>query len=111
MSMSASVVEAAGRLTVFGFQNPLTLFLFDPILAASNHDDATSSFGAPMPGKIAAIEVKAGDEVTKGDALVVVEAMKMEHTIIAPRDGVIEELMCSIGDQVDEGEELLKMTE
>ncbi len=62
-----------------------------------------------MPGKVIAFLAKAGDAVTKGQPLAVMEAMKMEHTIAAPRDGTIEELLYGIGDQVDEGGELLRM--
>jgi 3-methylcrotonyl-CoA carboxylase alpha subunit len=64
---------------------------------------------APMPGKILSFSVKAGDKVSKGQALAVMEAMKMEHTIAAPADGVVEELMYAPGDQVTEGSELLKI--
>ncbi len=65
---------------------------------------------APMPGKILSFSVKAGDKVTKGQPLAVMEAMKMEHTIAAPADGVVEELLYAPGDQVTEGVELLKIT-
>ena len=65
---------------------------------------------APMPGKILSFSVKAGDTVKKGQPLAVMEAMKMEHTIAAPADGVVEELMYAPGDQVTEGSELLKIT-
>ncbi len=64
---------------------------------------------APMPGKILSFSVKAGDTVKKGQPLAVMEAMKMEHTIAAPADGVVEELMYAPGDQVSEGSELLKI--
>jgi 3-methylcrotonyl-CoA carboxylase alpha subunit len=64
---------------------------------------------APMPGKILSFSVKAGDKVSKGQPLAVMEAMKMEHTIAAPADGVVEELMYAPGDQVTEGSELLKI--
>ncbi|MES2415289.1 MAG: acetyl/propionyl/methylcrotonyl-CoA carboxylase subunit alpha [Pseudomonadota bacterium] len=64
---------------------------------------------APMPGKVVSFGVKAGDTVTKGQPLAVMEAMKMEHTIAAPADGVVEELLYAPGDQVAEGAELLKI--
>ena len=64
---------------------------------------------APMPGKVVSFAVKAGDAVTKGQPLAVMEAMKMEHTIAAPADGVVQELLYSPGDQVTEGAELLKL--
>lgn len=58
---------------------------------------------APMPGKIIAVMAEAGASVLKGDALVVMEAMKMEHTLAAPRDGVVEAVSANTGDQVGEG--------
>ena len=63
-----------------------------------------------MPGKVVSFAVKAGDKVTKGQPLAVMEAMKMEHTIAAPADGTVEELLYAPGDQVSEGSELLKLT-
>ncbi len=64
---------------------------------------------APMPGKVVSFSVKAGDAVKKGQALAVMEAMKMEHTITAPVDGTVAELLYAPGDQVNEGAELLKL--
>ncbi|MGV3572305.1 MAG: biotin/lipoyl-containing protein, partial [Ramlibacter sp.] len=64
---------------------------------------------APMPGKVVSFAVKAGDKVSKGQPLAVLEAMKMEHTIAAPADGVVAELLYAPGDQVVEGAELLKI--
>ena len=64
---------------------------------------------APMPGKVVSFAVKAGDTVKKGQALAVMEAMKMEHTIAAPADGTVAELLYAPGDQVAEGAELLKL--
>ena len=64
---------------------------------------------APMPGKVVSFAVKAGDAVKKGQALAVMEAMKMEHTIAAPADGTVAELLYAPGDQVSEGAELLKL--
>ncbi|HTN29174.1 MAG TPA: acetyl/propionyl/methylcrotonyl-CoA carboxylase subunit alpha [Burkholderiales bacterium] len=70
-----------------------------------------ASLAAPMPGKVIRVLTEAGAKVTKGDALVILEAMKMEHTIAAPRDGVIAEIFFRAGDQVNEGAELLKLEE
>ncbi|WP_374640279.1 acetyl-CoA carboxylase biotin carboxylase subunit [Hydrogenophaga sp.] len=64
---------------------------------------------APMPGKVVSFAVKAGDAVKKGQPLAVMEAMKMEHTIAAPADGTVAELLFAPGDQVTEGAELLKL--
>ncbi|THT98738.1 acetyl/propionyl/methylcrotonyl-CoA carboxylase subunit alpha [Lampropedia puyangensis] len=66
---------------------------------------------APMPGKVVSFSVKTGDAVKKGQPLAVMEAMKMEHTIAAPRDGIVGELLFTPGDQVMDGAELLTLTE
>ena len=80
-------------------------------LLAHAGDDASDAgrLTAPMPGKVVSFSVKAGDKVAKGQALAVMEAMKMEHTIAAPADGVVAELLYAPGDQVAEGAELLKI--
>ena len=65
---------------------------------------------APMPGKVVSFSVKVGDKVVKGQALAVMDAMKMEHTIASPFDGVVQELLYQAGDQVVEGTELLKLS-
>jgi 3-methylcrotonyl-CoA carboxylase alpha subunit len=70
-----------------------------------------ASLAAPMPGKVIRVLTDAGAKVAKGDALVILEAMKMEHTIAAPRDGVVAEIFFRAGDQVNEGAELLKLEE
>ena len=62
-----------------------------------------------MPGKVVSFAVKAGDAVTKGQPLAVMEAKKMEHTIAAPADGVVQELLYAPGDQVAEGAELIRI--
>ena len=64
---------------------------------------------APMPGKVVSFAVQAGDVVKKGQTLAVMDAMKMEHTIAAPIDGVVAELLYAPGDQVVDGAELLKL--
>ncbi len=64
---------------------------------------------APMPGKMVSFQVKAGDAVSRGQPLAVMEAMKMEHTIAAPTDGVVAEILYAVGDQVLEGAELLTL--
>jgi 3-methylcrotonyl-CoA carboxylase alpha subunit len=61
-----------------------------------------------MPGKIVAVLVEKGKEVEKGAPLLIMEAMKMEHTIAAPATGTVEELLYGVGDQVAEGAQLLK---
>jgi 3-methylcrotonyl-CoA carboxylase alpha subunit len=65
---------------------------------------------APMPGKVVSFAVKAGDRVKRGQALAVLDAMKIEHTIAAPADGVVAELLYAPGDQVGEGAALITLT-
>jgi acetyl-CoA/propionyl-CoA carboxylase biotin carboxyl carrier protein len=63
--------------------------------------------GSPLPGRVVGVRIAAGDVVAEGDELVVVEAMKMEHAIRAPADGVITGVLCSEGEQVDRGQPLV----
>jgi acetyl/propionyl-CoA carboxylase alpha subunit len=67
---------------------------------------AAGSLRAPMPGRVLRVEVGAGEEVASGDPLVVLEAMKMEHTLRSPHGGVVVEVLCRAGDQV-EGQSIL----
>jgi 3-methylcrotonyl-CoA carboxylase alpha subunit len=62
-----------------------------------------------MPGKVLSFAVQVGDQVKSGQAVAVMEAMKMEHTLHAPADGLVAELLYSPGDQVSEGAELLRL--
>lgn len=64
---------------------------------------------APMPGKILDVKVAVGDSVKKGQALVVLEAMKMEHSLSAPRDGEIAEIAAAKGQQTVEGAMLVRL--
>ncbi|ABQ68522.1 Carbamoyl-phosphate synthase L chain, ATP-binding [Rhizorhabdus wittichii RW1] len=64
---------------------------------------------APMPGKVIAVEVAEGDAVTKGQKLLVLEAMKMEQAMLAPFDGIVAELKASVGGQVSEGAMLARV--
>ncbi len=64
---------------------------------------------SPMPGQVLSVAVKAGDRVKAGQVLMVVEAMKMEHTITAPRDGTVTTVACAAGDRVDDGVELVAL--
>ncbi|MFJ9453031.1 MULTISPECIES: acetyl/propionyl/methylcrotonyl-CoA carboxylase subunit alpha [unclassified Herbaspirillum] len=82
----------------------------DPLAHAGHVESEGGRLTAPMPGKIVAVLVGKGDSVTKGAPLLIMEAMKMEHTIAAPADGVIDELLYAVGDQVTEGAQLLAFT-
>jgi 3-methylcrotonyl-CoA carboxylase alpha subunit len=64
---------------------------------------------APMSGAIVAVMVKAGDAVAAGAPLVVLEAMKMEHTIRAPAAGIVRRVNCAVGERVAEGADLVDL--
>jgi len=64
---------------------------------------------APMPGKVTAVEVSAGEKVGKGQRLLTLEAMKMEHALTAPFDGRVAELHATAGAQVTEGQVLVRV--
>jgi len=66
---------------------------------------------APMPGKVIAVHVSAGDQVEKGQVVVVMEAMKMEHSLTAPRDGLVQSVGAEVNAQVPEGEILVALEE
>ncbi len=79
-----------------------------------HEDDDTGSLQrgnmkAPMPGAITAIEVSVGDTVSKGDPLVIMEAMKMEHTIRAPANGKVTAVLFGVGDTVEDGVQLVDL--
>jgi len=76
---------------------------------APEPDAAIGTLAAPMPGKVLQVLVQAGTRVTKGTPLVILEAMKMEHSIAAPHDGKVVEIHFKAGEQVNEGVELLRL--
>jgi len=107
---TASVYATGEHDHVFSARGATRILAIDLLAHAGEGEADTGRLTAPMPGKVVSFSVKAGDKVTKGQALAVMEAMKMEHTIAAPADGVVAELMYGAGDQVAEGAELLKLT-
>jgi 3-methylcrotonyl-CoA carboxylase alpha subunit len=102
-----TVVSDGEDVHVFAGERHALLRYIDPLLHAGEAEDEGGRLTAPMPGKIVAILVKKDEAVVKGAPLLIMEAMKMEHTIAAPRDGVVQELLYAISDQVAEGEPLL----
>jgi 3-methylcrotonyl-CoA carboxylase alpha subunit len=105
-----STVHAQGEVRhVFAPQGASRIHLLDPLAHAGEAAQEGGRLTAPMPGKVVSFAVKAGDKVKAGQALAVMEAMKMEHTISAPKDGTVAELLYAPGDQVADGAELLKL--
>jgi 3-methylcrotonyl-CoA carboxylase alpha subunit len=94
---------------VFAPQGATRITVVDALAHAGDTQEAGGRLTAPMPGKVVSFAVKAGEKVKAGQPLAVMEAMKMEHTIAAPADGEVLELLYAPGDQVTEGAELLKL--
>jgi len=94
---------------IFGTQGATRITRVDRLAHAGETQAEAGRLTAPMPGKVVSFAVKAGDKVSRGQPLAVLEAMKMEHTIAAPADGTVEELLFAPGEQVAEGAELLRM--
>jgi len=82
----------------------------DPLAPPTGAEVSSGRLTAPMPGRVVQVLVTAGDAVRRGQPLMVVEAMKMEHTIAAPRDGAVAAVRFAAGDLVEEGAELVAMS-
>jgi 3-methylcrotonyl-CoA carboxylase alpha subunit len=109
-TVHGTVVRVADAFHVFANGVHAVLHYQDPMAHAGAEEAEGGRLTAPMPGKIVAIHVEQGQTVAKGDPLLVMEAMKMEHTISAPGAGVIGELLFAVGDQVGDGAQLLTLT-
>ena len=88
-----------------------TLFTrLDPLTYEQSEDVSDFRLSAPMPGNVIRVLVKAGDEVSSGQPLLVLEAMKMEHTIVAPANGIVEEVLFQPGDLVQNDAKLVEFS-
>jgi 3-methylcrotonyl-CoA carboxylase alpha subunit len=106
-----AVYAQGEQLGVFAPEASALVREIDPIAHAGESRAEAGRLTAPMPGKLIAFLAQPGDTVQRGQPLAVMEAMKMEHTITAPRDGRVAELLYGVGDQVPEGGELLRLAE
>ena len=97
-------------VTVFG-QTSWDFTIPDPLAVVGDTVVAGNIIEAPMPGVIRSFAAKPGQSVSMGDRLVVLEAMKMEHVLAAPRDGIIEEVFVAVDDQVVIGAPLIALQE
>ena len=94
---------------VFAAHGATRITVVDALAHAGEVQETGGRLTAPMPGKVVSFSVNVGDKVKAGQPLAVMEAMKMEHTMAAPADGEVLELLYAPGDQVAEGAELLKL--
>ncbi len=111
MRMKATVVRRGSDLTLMLAGASHRLLFEDPAARESVQDLKEGRLTAPMPAKVVAAPVGAGEAVARGATLMVLEAMKMEHVIIAPADGTVTAVHYDVGEQVAEGAELLSFEE
>ncbi|MFV0280384.1 MAG: biotin/lipoyl-containing protein, partial [Rhodoblastus sp.] len=103
----AAVIVAGHMRHVFLDGRAWRLAAVDPLHVSSEGSGGHGGLLAPMPGKVISILVEAGAKVDKGTPLLILEAMKMEHTITAPADGVLKAHRFAVGDTVGDGAELV----
>ena len=107
--LAATVVADDDDRHIFAPGTRRKLTFIDPLAHAGEDEAHGGHLTAPMSGAIVAVMVKAGDKVVRGAPLIVLEAMKMEHTIVAPADGVVASVNFGVGDRVAEGADLVDL--
>jgi 3-methylcrotonyl-CoA carboxylase alpha subunit len=110
-TFSAAVVRVGDERWVFASGARRQLRLIDPLAHAGEEEASGGHLMAPMSGTIVSVLVRPGEKVEKGKALIVLEAMKMEHTIAAPIAGVVTAVNFGVGDRVPEGADLVDLDE
>ena len=131
VEVAATVIERDGRLAIVADGSEFTatvvadgeerhvftggahcrLHLIDPLAHAGEEESPGGHLRAPMAGTVVAVAVKPGDRVAKGATLIILEAMKMEHTIVAPAPGVVTAVNYRVGDRVKDGADLVDLDE
>jgi 3-methylcrotonyl-CoA carboxylase alpha subunit len=106
--LSVTVVAAGEKRHVFFDGMSFIFAAIDPLFQAGAGGGAEGGLTAPMPGKVIALLAEAGRHVEKGAPLIVLEAMKMEHTLVAPAAGTVKAFCYAVGEQVADGAELLE---
>lgn len=107
-----AVVENNNQsLTLYTPQGSITIDRFNWSTSRTQTTAHKGQLTAPMPATVVAVLKNIGEKVKAGERLIVLEAMKMEHTIHAPNDGILREVFYTVGAQVNEGEELLTLSE
>ena len=106
---AVDALVAESRVTVWRGAETTTFTLVDERESNTGAAHVAGSLTTPLPGVVIRVAVKPGDRVKAGDTLVVVEAMKMEHTIRAPHDGVVRAVKYQAGERVPEGAALIEL--
>jgi 3-methylcrotonyl-CoA carboxylase alpha subunit len=107
--LHVTVFDHGPEMGVFLDPDSWRLVEIDPLAPSASEDPTAGRLTAPMPGRVTQLMVEPGDHVRRGQPLMIVEAMKMEHTITAPADGVVEAVRFGVGDLVEEGAELIAL--
>ncbi|MFO1112506.1 MAG: biotin carboxylase N-terminal domain-containing protein [Rhodospirillales bacterium] len=107
--LSATVIAADRKRFVFSGGQDYVLAAIDPLAPPGAGSATAGALSAPMPGKIVALLAAPGSAVEKGEPLLILEAMKMEHTIAAPAAGRLKHFHFAVGEQVAEGAELVEL--
>ena len=105
--LRATVIAAAEKRHVFADGHGHVFAAIDPLFHAGAGTGSEGGLAAPMPGKVIALLAEPGARVARGAPLLILEAMKMEHTIAAPADGVVKAFRFAVGEQVGDGDELV----
>lgn len=108
---SIVAVRLKGKLSLYMGESRWVFGLPDALNLVEESGTSGNDIISPMPGLVTVMSAKIGQAVSKGDALIVLEAMKMEHTLTAPRDGIVAEVLAKVGDQVQDGMLLLSLQE
>ncbi len=103
------VVHNSGAIWVHTRQGTTVLYWQTPMPLPNQRSETQSSLRSPMPGQIIQVMVEEGQQVKQGDLLMIMEAMKMEHRIEAPYDGIVESLRYQLGDKVPQDAVLLAL--
>ncbi len=109
VAVTATVIRQGADFDVFQGGERHSLKLHDPLARGADTEENGGSLAAPMPGKVIAVLVQPGASVARGAPLLILEAMKMEHTICAPAAGVVTAVHFRQGEQVSEGSELISI--
>ena len=107
--MTFGFARTPQSVTVFHQGRAMAFGLPDDLAGPEETAAAGNAIIAPMPGLVTQLNVAAGDTVRQGDPLVILEAMKMEHPLPAPRNGQVEEVMVSLGAQIQDGTPILRL--
>jgi 3-methylcrotonyl-CoA carboxylase alpha subunit len=117
-TLTVALDGVRGHVTVLDHGSETAVFLAgenwplvetDPLAVHEGDDPGAGRLTAPMPGRVTQLLVGAGDAVRRGEPLMTIEAMKMEHTVAAPVDGTVEAVRFAVGDLVEEGAELITL--